>query len=130
MAMTAAETGHLVFGTLHTTGAVKTIDRIIDALPSDMKEQTKSFLSQSLKAVMTQTLIKTPEGRGRRACMEIMVMTRAIGNLIIQPADMQRGIEFARGIGGVKGVVIVQGDRMALWGEIELCQMSVQPISK
>ncbi len=51
MAMTAAETGHLVFGTLHTTGAVKTIDRIIDALPSDMKEQTKSFLSQSLKAV-------------------------------------------------------------------------------
>jgi twitching motility protein PilT len=82
MAMTAAETGHLVFGTLHTTGAVKTIDRIVDALPCDQKEQTKSFLSASLKAVLTQTLIKTPEGKGRRACLEVLVMTRAIGNLI------------------------------------------------
>jgi len=82
MAMTAAETGHLVFGTLHTTGAVKTIDRIIDALPSDQREQTKSFLAQSLKAVMTQNLIKTPDGKGRRACLEVMVMTRAIANLV------------------------------------------------
>jgi twitching motility protein PilT len=82
MAMTAAETGHLVFGTLHTTGAVKTIDRIIDALPSDQKEQTKGFLSQSLKAVITQTLIKTPNGNSRTACQEILVMTRAIANLI------------------------------------------------
>ena len=82
MAMTAAETGHLVFGTLHTTGAVKTIDRIIDALPTDAREQTKSFLGQSLKAVMTQVLVKTPEGKGRRACLEIMTMTRAIANLI------------------------------------------------
>jgi twitching motility protein PilT len=82
MAMTAAETGHLVFGTLHTIGAVKTIDRIIDALPSDMKEQTKSFLGQSLKAVITQTLVKTPDGRGRHACLEVMVMTRAIAHLI------------------------------------------------
>jgi len=97
MAMTAAETGHLVFGTLHTTGAVKTIDRIVDALPSDMKEQTKSFLSQSLNAVVTQTLVKTPEGRGRRACMEILVMNRAIGNLIMSdqnhqiPSQLQTG---------------------------------------
>jgi len=99
MAMTAAETGHLVFGTLHTIGAVKTIDRIIDALPSEMKEQTKSFLGQSLKAVMTQNLIKTPEGRGRRACLEIMVMTRAIANLIATdqshqiPSQLQTGGE-------------------------------------
>jgi len=82
MAMTAAETGHLVFGTLHTTGAVKTIDRIVDALPSDEREQTKAFLAQSLRAVITQNLIKTPDGKGRRACLEVMVMTRAIGNLI------------------------------------------------
>lgn len=82
MAMTAAETGHLVFGTLHTTGAVKTIDRIIDALPSDEREQSKSFLAQSLRAVITQNLIKTPDGKGRRAALEIMIMTRAIGNLI------------------------------------------------
>lgn len=99
MAMTAAETGHLVFGTLHTTGAVKTIDRIIDALPSDQREQTKSFLASSLKAVLTQTLIKTPDGKSRRACMEIMIMTRAIANLVMSdqnhqiPSQLQTGAD-------------------------------------
>jgi len=82
MAMTAAETGHLVLGTLHTTGAVKTIDRIIDALPGELREQTKGFLSMSLKAVVTQVLCKTPDGRGRRAVLEILVNTRAISKLI------------------------------------------------
>jgi twitching motility protein PilT len=82
MAMTAAETGHLVLGTLHTTGAVKTIDRIIDALPGDLREQTKAFLSMSLKAVVTQVLVKTPDGRGRRAVFEILVNNRAIAKLI------------------------------------------------
>ena len=60
MAMTAAETGHLVLGTLHTTGAVKTVDRIVDALPGELREETTSFLSQSLKAVFTQVVVKTP----------------------------------------------------------------------
>jgi twitching motility protein PilT len=82
-AMTAAETGHLVLGTLHTTGAVKTIDRMIDALPADEREQTKSFLSQSLLAVITQVLIKTPDQRGRKAICEIMVVTRAIAKLMM-----------------------------------------------
>jgi twitching motility protein PilT len=82
MAMTAAETGHLVLGTLHTTGAVKTIDRVIDALPVEEREQTKSFLSQSLLAVITQILCKTTDGRGRRAVCEVMVMTKAIAKLI------------------------------------------------
>lgn len=82
MAMTAAETGHLVLGTLHTTGAVKTIDRIIDALPGELREQTKGFLSMSLKAVVTQVLVKTPDGRGRRAVLEILVNNRAISKLI------------------------------------------------
>jgi len=82
MAMTAAETGHLVFGTLHTTSAVKTLDRIIDALPTDEREQTKSFLSQSLLAVVTQALVKRTDTRGRRAVCEVMVMNRAIGKLI------------------------------------------------
>ncbi|HSD68829.1 MAG TPA: PilT/PilU family type 4a pilus ATPase [Woeseiaceae bacterium] len=97
MAMTAAETGHLVLGTLHTTSAVKTIDRIIDALPGELREQTKSFLSQSLKAVVTQVLVKTPDGRGRRAVMEILVNTRAISKLIMTdqthqiPAQLQTG---------------------------------------
>jgi twitching motility protein PilT len=97
MAMTAAETGHLVLGTLHTTSAVKTIDRIIDALPGELREQTKSFLSQSLKAVVTQVLVKTPDGRGRRAIMEILVNNRAISKLIMTdqthqiPAQLQTG---------------------------------------
>ena len=82
MAMTAAETGHLVLGTLHTTGAAKTVDRIIDALPIEEREQTKSFLAQSLLAVVTQVLVKTADARGRRAMCEVMVMTKAIGKLI------------------------------------------------
>ena len=82
MAMTAAETGHLVLGTLHTTGAVKTIDRIIDALPVEEREQTKSFLAQSLLAVVTQVLVKTADARGRKAICEVMVMTKAIAKLI------------------------------------------------
>ena len=82
MAMTAAETGHLVFGTLHTTSAAKTIDRVIDALPIEEREQTKSFLSQSLIAVITQILVKTADGRGRRAICEVMTMSKAIAKLI------------------------------------------------
>lgn len=97
MAMTAAETGHLVLGTLHTTSAVKTIDRLIDALPAEEREQTKSFLSQSLHAVVTQILLKTADGRGRRAIVEVLVMTKAIGKLIMTdqsyqiPSQMQTG---------------------------------------
>jgi twitching motility protein PilT len=100
MAMTAAETGHLVLGTLHTTGAVKTIDRIIDALPVEEREQTKSFLAQSLLAVATQVLIKTADARGRRAVCEIMVMTKAIAKLIQSdqthqiPSQLQMGREY------------------------------------
>ena len=82
MAMTAAETGHLVLGTLHTTGAVKTIDRVIDALPVEEREQTKSFLAQSLLAVITQVLVKGADGRSRKAICEVMVMTRAVAKLI------------------------------------------------
>jgi twitching motility protein PilT len=97
MAMTAAETGHLVLGTLHTTGAVKTIDRIIDALPVEEREQTKSFLAQSLLAVVTQVLVKTADGHGRRAVCEILMMTKAIAKLIQSeqshqiPSQLQMG---------------------------------------
>jgi len=100
MAMTAAETGHLVLGTLHTTGAVKTIDRVIDALPVEEREQTKSFLAQSLLAVVTQVLVKTADVRGRKAICEIMIMTKAIAKLIqgdqthMIPSQLQTGREF------------------------------------
>ena len=97
MAMTAAETGHLVLGTLHTTGAVKSIDRIIDALPADQREQSKSFLAHSLQAVVTQNLVKTPDGRGRRAVHEILVMTRAISKLITSDQTHQIAAQLQTG---------------------------------
>ena len=100
MAMTAAETGHLVLGTLHTTSATKTLDRIVDALPSEEREQTKSFLAASLIAVITQILVKSPDLRARRAICEIMVVTKAIGKLIMTdqthqiPSQLQMGKEY------------------------------------
>jgi twitching motility protein PilT len=81
LAMTAAETGHLVFGTLHTNSAAKTIDRIIDVFPAAQQGQVRSMLSESLKGVMAQTLLKKIGG-GRVAAIEILVGTPAIGNLI------------------------------------------------
>jgi len=99
MAMTAAETGHLVLGTLHTTGAVKTIDRIIDALPGELREQTKAFLAMSLKAVVTQVLVKTVDGKGRHAVLEILVNNRAIAKMITSdqthqiPSQLQTGAD-------------------------------------
>ena len=81
LALTAAETGHLVFGTLHTNSASKTIDRIIDVFPAAEKEMVRSMLSESLQAVISQTLIKKIGG-GRVAAHEIMVASPAIRNLI------------------------------------------------
>ncbi|MCM2678911.1 type IV pilus twitching motility protein PilT [Echinimonas agarilytica] len=81
LAMTAAETGHLVFGTLHTTSAPKTIDRIIDVFPAEEKSMVRSMLSESLQAVISQTLLKR-NGGGRVAAHEIMIATPAIRNLI------------------------------------------------
>ncbi len=89
MAMTAAETGHLVFGTLHTTSATKTIDRIVDALPTEEREQTKSFMAQSLLAVITQVLVKTPDLRARRAACEVLVVTKAVAKLIMTDQSHQ-----------------------------------------
>ena len=81
LALTAAETGHLVFGTLHTSSAAKTIDRIIDVFPSGEKEMVRAMLSESLQGVIAQRLLKRPEG-GRVAAYEIMIGTSAIRNLI------------------------------------------------
>ncbi len=81
LALTAAETGHLVFGTLHTSSAAKTIDRIIDVFPSGQQGQVRSMLSESLKGVMAQTLLKKVGG-GRIAAIEILMGNPAIGNLI------------------------------------------------
>jgi twitching motility protein PilT len=82
LALTAAETGHLVFATLHTSSAAKTIDRVIDVFPAAEKDMVRSMLSESLVAVISQTLLKTKDGEGRVAAHEIMIGTPAIRNLI------------------------------------------------
>jgi twitching motility protein PilT len=82
LGITAAETGHLVFGTLHTSSAPKTVDRIIDVFPADQQEQIRAMLAESLKGVIAQVLLKTKDGKGRRAALEIMVGTNAVSNLI------------------------------------------------
>jgi twitching motility protein PilT len=82
LALTAAETGHLVFGTLHTSSAAKTIDRMVDVFPAAEKEMVRAMLSESLVAVISQSLLKLKDGSGRVAAHEIMVGTPAIRNLI------------------------------------------------
>jgi len=82
LALSAAETGHMVFGTLHTSSAPKTIDRIIDVFPSAEKDMVRAMLSESLRAVVSQSLLKTADGKGRIAAHEIMLGNPAIRNLI------------------------------------------------
>jgi twitching motility protein PilT len=101
LALTAAETGHLVFGTLHTSSAAKTIDRIVDVFPAEEKEMVRSMLSESLQAVISQTLLKTKDGTGRVAAHEIMVGTPAIRNLIREAkiAQMYSAIQTGSNVG-------------------------------
>ncbi len=89
LAMSAAETGHLVFGTLHTSTAAKTVDRIIDVFPSDQQDQVRAMLSESLKGVICQQLLKTADGKGRVAAFEIMLGSPAIANLIREGKTFQ-----------------------------------------
>jgi twitching motility protein PilT len=101
LAMTAAETGHLVLSTLHTSSAAKTLDRILDTVPAQQKRQAALFLSQHLLGILSQALVQTADGNGRRAVIEILVNTPAIANLILQrrifqiPDQLQTG----RGLG-------------------------------
>ncbi|MCJ1886857.1 type IV pilus twitching motility protein PilT [Pseudomonas sp. LA21] len=100
LALTAAETGHLVFGTLHTTSAAKTIDRIVDVFPAEEKSMVRSMLSESLQSVISQTLLKKIGG-GRVAAHEIMIGTPAIRNLIREDkvAQMYSAIQTGGAIG-------------------------------
>jgi len=101
LALTAAETGHLVFGTLHTSSAAKTVDRIVDVFPAAEKEMVRAMLSESLVAVISQTLCKTKDGSGRVAAHEIMLGTAAIRNLIRENkiAQMYSTIQTGNNIG-------------------------------
>ncbi len=97
LALTAAETGHLVFGTLHTSSAPKTVDRIIDVFPAEQQAQVRTMFSESIQAVVTQTLLKRKDGKGRSAALEIMIGTSAVKNLIREnkiaqiPSSIQTG---------------------------------------
>ncbi|GHT80624.1 twitching motility protein PilT [Betaproteobacteria bacterium] len=101
LALTAAETGHLVFGTLHTSSAAKTIDRIVDVFPAAEKEMVRSMLSESLRAVISQALLKNKAGDGRVAAHEIMIGTPAIRNLIRENkvAQMYSSIQTGQNVG-------------------------------
>jgi twitching motility protein PilT len=101
LALSGAETGHLVFGTLHTSSAAKTIDRIVDVFPAAEKEMVRAMLSESLRAVISQTLLKTKDGNGRVAAHEIMIGTPAIRNLIRENkiAQMYSAIQTGAQIG-------------------------------
>ena len=101
LALTAAETGHLVFGTLHTSSAAKTVDRIVDVFPAAEKDMVRSMLSESLRAVISQTLCKTKDEQGRVAAHEIMIGTPAIRNLIRENkvAQMYSAIQTGQNIG-------------------------------
>jgi twitching motility protein PilT len=100
LAMTAAETGHLVFGTLHTSSAAKTVDRVVDVFPHEQQGQIRTMFSESIIAVVTQSLLKKADGSGWVAALEIMVGTPAIKNLIREgkvaqiPGMMQTGKQF------------------------------------
>jgi twitching motility protein PilT len=101
LALTAAETGHLVFGTLHTSGAPKTIDRIVDVFPGAQQNQVRSMLSESLQAVVTQALFMRRDGRGRVAAFEIMTGTPAVRNLIRENkiAQIPSMMQTSKGVG-------------------------------
>jgi len=101
LALTAAETGHLVFGPLHTSSAAKSIDRIIDVFPAEEKEMVRAMLSESLQAVISQNLLKTKDGMGRVAAHEIMLATPAVRNLIREAkvAQMYSAIQTGANVG-------------------------------
>ena len=101
LAITAAETGHLVFGTLHTSSAAKTIDRIVDVFPAAEKDMVRAMISESLVAVISQTLCKMKDGKGRVAAHESLLGTPAVRNLIRENkiAQMYSAIQTSQGIG-------------------------------
>jgi twitching motility protein PilT len=100
LALTAAETGHLVFSTLHTSGAPKTVDRVIDVFPGEQQGQIRSQFAESIQAIVSQTLLKRRDGRGLVPAIEVMIGTPAVRNLIREskvaqlPSAIQTGQKF------------------------------------
>ena len=119
LALTAAETGHLVLSTLHTASAVKAVDRIIDIFPASQKGQIRSMMSESLEAVIAQKLLQTKDKKGRIPALEIMIATTAIRNLIREDRIYQ--IPSVMQAGGVEGMQTLDQDlqRLVSQGKIQ-----------
>ena len=119
LALTAAETGHLVLSTLHTASAVKAVDRIIDIFPASQKGQIRSMMSESLEAVIAQKLLRTKDKKGRIPALEIMIATTAIRNLIREDRIYQ--IPSVMQAGGVEGMQTLDQDlqRLVSQGKIQ-----------
>ena len=107
LAITAAETGHLVFGTLHTTGAAATVDRIVDVFPPHQQQQVRIQFAGTLEGVISQTLVPTSDGKGRVCAMEIMVGSPAVRNLVREGKSHQ--IMSVIQSGGVLGMISLDG---------------------
>jgi twitching motility protein PilT len=114
IAIETAETGHLVFGTLHTTGSARTMDRIIDQFPADQQGQIRVMLSESMRGVISQTLCKK-KGGGRVAALEVLLYTRAIGNLIREGKTFQ--IPSAIQTGKKEGMMLLNESLLNLVGQ-------------
>lgn len=127
LALTAAETGHLVFGTLHTTSAAKTIDRIIDVFPGDEKSMVRSMLSESLQAVVSQALLKRIGG-GRVAAHEILIATAAVRNLIRE--DKVAQIYSAIQTGGSLGMQTLDASLAKLVADKQVAREEAQSKAK
>jgi twitching motility protein PilT len=112
LAITAAETGHLVYGTLHTSGAAKTVDRIIDAFPEEQQNQIRTMIADTLRGVISQILVKRADTQGRAAAFEILVTTPAVSNLIREGKTFQ--ITSAIQTGKKEGMVTLDQSLMNL----------------
>lgn len=124
--MTAAETGHLVMGTLHTSSAAKTIDRVIDVFPSDDKEMVRAMLSVSLEGVIAQTLVKRADGKGRIAAHEIMLGTPAIRNLIREAKIPQ--ITSMIQMGSKQGMILMRDSLNKLYEQGEISAETLREV--
>jgi twitching motility protein PilT len=125
-AITAAETGHLVFATLHTTGAANTVNRIVDSFPTEEKEQVRIQLAMVLEAVLSQTLIPTADGHSRVAAFEIMIVNDPIRHLIRENKAFR--IDSFIQTGGKQGMILLDDFLFGLWaqGRITLSEMMMR----
>lgn len=112
LALTAAETGHLVLGTLHTSSAIRTINRLLGVFPPDQQNQIRTMVSESLRAVVSQRLVPKTDGSGRVAALEVLMNTRAVGNLIREQKTFQ--IQSQMQTGGARGMRLLDNSLQEL----------------